>query len=269
VACHLNGNHLEFKHFGRLLAVRLRQRHIGPRVDKTGAAVATPSIMPFKVKICGLNSAEAMAAALDAGADMVGLNFFAKSPRHVTVAAAAALAEQARGHAEIAAVTVDADDDMLAAIMRDVKPDWLQLHGSEMPQRCRALSAIHGCRVMKAIGVAAAGDLDRAAPYGRVDRLLLDAKAPIGAPLPGGNGLPFDWRLLKGVRLQPFILSGGLTPANVGEAIDLLRASPSFAGVDVSSGVESAPGVKDAALIGAFIAAVRVAQRAPVQEGVA
>jgi phosphoribosylanthranilate isomerase len=225
--------------------------------------------MPFKVKICGLNSTEGMAAALDAGADMVGLNFVAKSPRHVTVATAAALAEQARGQAEIAAVTVDADDDMLAAIMRDVKPDWLQLHGSETPQRCRALSAIHGCRVMKAIGVAGAGDLDRAAAYGRVDRLLLDAKAPVGAPLPGGNGLPFDWRLLEGARLQSFILSGGLTPTNVGEAIKLLGGSSSFAGVDVSSGVESAPGVKDAALIRAFIAAARAAQRAPVREGVA
>jgi phosphoribosylanthranilate isomerase len=225
--------------------------------------------MPFKVKICGLNTPEAMAAALDAGADMVGLNFFAKSPRHVTVAAAVQLAEQARGRAEIAAVTVDADDDMLAAVMRDVKPDWLQLHGSESPQRCRALSAIHGCRVMKAIGVAAAGDLDRAAPYRSVDHLLLDAKAPVGAPLPGGNGLPFDWRLLDGSRLQPFILSGGLTPANVGEAINSLRGNPSFAGVDVSSGVESAPGVKDVARICTFVTAARAALRAPERESVA
>src|SRR5262245_48609506 len=241
----------------------------GPSGGQNRRCRGNSSTMTFNVKICGLNCAEAMAAALDAGADMVGLNFFAKSPRHVTVAAAAVLAEQARGRAEIAAVTVDANDDTLAAIMRDVKPDWLQLHGTESPQRCRALAAIHGCRIMKAVGVAEAGDLDRAAPYGSVDRLLLDAKAPIGAPLPGGNGLPFDWRLLERVRLQPFILSGGLTPANVGEAINLLRVSPSFAGVDVSSGVESAPGVKDAALIRAFIAAVRVAQHAPVQEGVA
>jgi phosphoribosylanthranilate isomerase len=225
--------------------------------------------MSLHVKICGLNSAEAMAAALDAGADMVGLNFFAKSPRHVMVAAAAALAEQARGHTEIAAVTVDADDDTIAAIMREVRPDWLQLHGSEPPQRCRALSAIHGCRVMKAIGIGTASDLDRAAPYGSVDRVLLDAKAPAGAPLPGGNGLPFEWRILEGTRLQPFILSGGLTPANVGQAIGLLRGNPSFAGVDVSSGVERAPGVKDVACIAAFIAAARAAERAPHRESVA
>jgi phosphoribosylanthranilate isomerase len=210
-----------------------------------------------------------MAAALDAGADMVGLMFFAKSPRNVTVAAAAALAEQARERAETVAVTVDADDETIATIMRDVKPNWLQLHGSESPQRCRALAPIHGCRVMKTIGVGAASDLDGAAPYDGVDRLLLDAKAPAGAPRPGGNGLPFDWRVLGGTRLPPFILSGGLTPANVGTAIGLLRGNPHFAGVDVSSGVESAPGVKDVALIRAFIAAARAAERASERENVA
>ncbi len=225
--------------------------------------------MSLHVKICGLNSAAAMAAALDAGADMVGLNFFAKSPRSLTLAAAAALAEQARGRAEIAAITVDADDETFAGIVRSVRPDWLQLHGSESPQRCRALAQAHGCRVMKAIGIGAASDLDRAVAYDRVDRLLLDAKAPAGAPLPGGNGLPFDWRVLEDRRLTPFLLSGGLTPANVATAIGLLRGNQSFAGVDVSSGVESAPGVKDVARIAAFVAAARAAERAPHREPVA
>lgn len=215
--------------------------------------------MPLIVKICGINTAEAMDAALDAGADMVGLVFFPRSPRNVTLAAARALAGQACGRAEIAALTVDADDALLGAIVDAVQPHWLQLHGHESVERVVHVQQNFGLPVMKAFGVASRADLGPIGPYaGVAERLLIDAKPPGGALRPGGNGLPFDWRLLADPELRtPFMLSGGLAPETVGEAINLLNSTPSLLGVDVSSGVERAPGVKDAARIKAFVAAAR------------
>lgn len=211
--------------------------------------------MSLEIKICGINAPDALDAALGAGADFVGLVFFSPSPRHVDHATARALAERARGRAGVVALTVDADDAALAAIVEGVRPDLLQLHGHETPARVAAIRARFGLPVMKAIGVATATDLEALKAYeGIADRLLLDAKAPKGAALPGGNGVPFDWTLLAGLGPEtPFMLSGGLDPSNVGHALRLIRP----AGVDVSSGVESAPGAKDTARIAAFVRAAR------------
>jgi phosphoribosylanthranilate isomerase len=213
--------------------------------------------MVSTVKICGLATAATLEAALDAGADMVGLVFFAKSPRFVGLDHARELAAQARDRAKIVALTVDADDDLLGAIARVVGPDMLQLHGRETPQRVAAIKRAFGLPAMKAIGVSAAADFARARDYESVgDWLLIDAKPPKDAVLPGGNGRPFDWRLARGFRPKiPWLLSGGLDPVNVGEAIALSGAR----GVDVSSGVERAPGVKDENRIAAFAAAARAA----------
>jgi len=223
--------------------------------------------MELIVKICGLSNQATLAAALEAGADMVGLVFFPPSPRFVSVSAAAELAEEARGRAEITALTVDADDRILAEIARTVRPDWLQLHGKETPARVAEIGSRFGIRTMKAIGVSAAADLARANDYAVVaDRLLLDAKAPKGAVLPGGNGAPFDWELLRGFRSPlPYMLSGGLTPRNVAEALAVTGAP----GVDVSSGVETLPGQKDIGLIRAFVQNARRAAANPAIEKVA
>lgn len=209
------------------------------------------------VKICGLATAATLEAALDAGADMVGLVFFAKSPRFVGLDHAHELAALARDRAKIVALTVDAEDDLLAAIVRVVGPDMLQLHGRETPQRVAAIKQAFGLPVMKAIGVAEAADFDRARDFEAVvDWLLIDAKPPKDAALPGGNGRPFDWRLARDFAPKvPWLLSGGLDADNVGEAIALSGAR----GVDVSSGVERAPGVKDEKKIAAFVAAARAA----------
>lgn len=204
------------------------------------------------VKICGLTDAEGMAAAVDAGARYVGLVFFAKSPRHVTVPQAAALAAQVPLGIAKVGLFVDPDDDLLARVLRDVPLDMIQLHGNETPARVTELRAMTGLPVIKAVGIADAGDLASLWDYGLVaDMLLIDAKPPRDAELPGGNGLAFDWRLLVGRQmLKPWLLAGGLTPDNVHEALRLTRAP----GVDVSSGVESAPGQKDPALIHRFVA---------------
>jgi phosphoribosylanthranilate isomerase len=211
--------------------------------------------MTTRVKICGIRTADVMQVALDAGADDVGLVFFGKSPRHVGLADAAALAAMARGRARIVALTVDADDALLADIVDGVRPDLLQLHGGETPERCAAIKARFGVAVMKAIGVGAATDIARAEDYlAAVDLILFDAKPLPGAQLPGGNGVAFDWSMLAGVAARiPYMLSGGLTVETVAAAI---RATGARA-VDVSSGVESAPGVKDARLIRAFVAAAK------------
>lgn len=211
----------------------------------------------FTVKICGLSTRETMAAALAAGADMVGLVFHPKSPRFVDMARAMALAEMARGRAEIVALIVDFDVARARELVDALRPDWLQLHGRETPEQALALKAATGLRVMKALGVAAPSDLAAMSSYVAVtDRILLDAKPPKDAAYPGGHGRPFDWTILSG--LDPalrFMLSGGLDPANVADAIRIARP----AGVDVSSGVESAPGVKDIRRIRDFIAAARQA----------
>ncbi len=220
--------------------------------------------MSLEIKICGLSTPETLDAALGAGADMVGMVFFAPSPRHVDLATAAALAARARGRAGIVALTVDADDATLAAIVDAARPDMLQLHGKESPERVAAIRARFGLPVMKAVGIATAADLARLSAYADVaDRLLLDAKPPKGALLPGGNGVPFDWNLLAGLDLtRPFMLSGGLDPDNVGEAVR--RVHPP--GIDVSSGVERAPGIKDPARIAAFLRAARAADAAAGSE---
>jgi phosphoribosylanthranilate isomerase len=211
--------------------------------------------MKTTVKICGLSSPEHVDTALKAGADMVGFVFFDASPRNVTVEAGAALAERARRRAEIVALSVDADNDALAAIVAALRPDLLQLHGRETPDRVAAINKEHGVPCMKAIGVAGTSDLARIADYRAVcDRVLLDAKPPEDASRPGGLGAAFDWTVLAdfdpGIN---WMLSGGLNARNVTAALAATRAP----GVDVSSGVESAPGVKDAGLIEAFVAAVR------------
>jgi len=213
------------------------------------------------IKICGLSTIASLDVALDAGADMVGVVFFSKSPRNVDLATASALADHARGRAKIVALTVDASDELLAAIVTTVRPDMLQLHGSETPSRVAAIRSTFGLPVMKAIGIASKADLAQISAYAEVaDMLLLDAKAPKDALHPGGNGVPFDWNLLAGLDLtKPFMLSGGLNPDNVGDALRLTHVP----GVDVSSGVESAPGVKDPARIVAFIQAARNATADP------
>ena len=210
------------------------------------------------VKICGLNSLAALDAALQAGADLVGFVRYPRSPRHIGLEEGRALAERARGKALRAALTVDADDAELAAIVEALDPDILQLHGEETPARVAAVRGRFGRPVMKAVGIAGPADLDRLAAYADMaDRLLLDAKPPRSAEaLPGGNGLPFDWGLIAGLDLsRPFMLSGGLAPENVAEAIRLTGARA----LDVSSGVERRPGEKDPAKIEAFVRAARAA----------
>jgi phosphoribosylanthranilate isomerase len=207
------------------------------------------------VKICGIKDLATMEAALAARADMTGLVFFPPSPRAVTGDQARILAEAARGRAKVVALSVDADDTLLEEIERAANPDLHQLHGSESPARVRDIRASFGKPVIKAIPVAAAHDLDRLPDYaGAADWILFDAKAPKDATRPGGHGRAFDWHLLEGVsRTMPVLLSGGLDPENVADAIRIVTPD----GVDVSSGVERALGQKDAAKIAAFVRAAR------------
>ena len=206
-----------------------------------------------RTKICGLSTAETVAAAADAGAAYVGFVFFEKSPRNVTITQAAALAVDVPPGVAKVALTVNASDALLARITDGVALDMLQLHGSESPERVEEVKRRFGLPVMKALGVADESDLKALEVYGSVaDQLLVDAKPPRDAVLPGGNGLSFDWALLAGHPLTcPWMLAGGLTPENVAQAVALTGARQ----VDVSSGVESAPGVKDIAAIRAFIEA--------------
>ena len=215
--------------------------------------------MPTEVKICGLSDEESVDAALEAGADFVGFVFFPPSPRNVEIAAATALARRARGKAQIVALTVDADDVLITGITEGLRPDLLQLHGKETPARAAAVRKLIGRPVMKAIGVAKAADLGRTRDYPAAERFLLDTKPPEDATRPGGNAAAFDWRILEGfVSSKPWLLAGGLKPANVASAL----AATGTGGVDVSSGVESAPGKKDSTLIRAFVRAVRDFDRA-------
>ena len=203
-----------------------------------------------RVKICGIRSAADLAAVVAARAAYVGLNFFPKSPRFVTLAEARALALAAPEGLCKVALVVDADNAALDGIVEAMPLDMLQLHGKESPDRVAEIKARYGLPVMKAVGVADEGDLAAVLDHSLVaDQILVDAKAPKGAALPGGNGLAFDWRLVAQRRwLRPWMLAGGLTAGNVAEAIRLTNARQ----VDVSSGVESAPGVKDAAKVAAF-----------------
>jgi len=213
--------------------------------------------MPLLVKICGLSTPDALDAALDAGADMVGFVFFEPSPRHIGHGVARTLGARVRGRAKKVALTVDATDDALARIIEALAPDTLQLHGRETPERVVAVRTHFGLPVMKALPIARRDDLSPIHLYAKVtDRLLFDARAPREATRPGGLGQPFDWRLLENLDLGlPFMLSGGLDAGNVAEALKITRAP----GVDISSGVERAPGVKDPDKIRAFIRAARAA----------
>lgn len=211
--------------------------------------------MPVKVKICGVRSPAIVATAAEAGADYVGLVFFAKSPRSVTLDEARRLSDAARGRIGSVAVLVDPGDALIDEVMEAVNPDLLQLHGGETPERVAAIKARTGKPVMKAVGIAEESDIAKAAPFAAsANYVLFDAKAPMGANLPGGNGVAFDWHMLKNMRV-PFALSGGLTPDNVVEAIRLTGAE--F--VDVSSGVERAPGDKDPQLVRRFVRAAKAA----------
>jgi phosphoribosylanthranilate isomerase len=215
--------------------------------------------MSLIVKICGLSMPEALEAALDAGADMVGFVFFPPSPRHLAFETASALGRRVRGRAQKVALSVDADDALLTAIVAALEPDLLQLHGKEPPARVAAIRRNFGLPVMKALAVAAKGDLGAVADYAEVaDRMLFDGRPPREATRPGGLGKAFDWRLLEDLDPGvPFMLSGGLDAGNVAEALRVTRAPA----VDVSSGVERAPGEKDPDKIRAFVRAAREAVR--------
>ena len=214
--------------------------------------------MSVDIKICGLSQPDMLEAALDAGAAYVGLVFYEPSPRNVTLAQAQVLADQARGRATIVALTVDAPDALLREIATQVRPDFLQAHGSETPDRVREMTDLTGLPVIKAIKVREARDVGDARDYAGVAAMILfDARAPdaLADALPGGNGVAFDWTLLKGETGMPFMLSGGLDCSNIADAIRVTGAPA----VDVSSGVERAPGVKDAGLIRKFIESARSA----------
>lgn len=208
-------------------------------------------------KICGLTTPEAVAAAAGGGASHIGLMFFEKSPRNIRLEPAARLVEplRARSPVKVAAVMVDPSDADVAEVVRVLQPDLIQLHGKESPERTAAVRALAGRPVIKALGVRDASDIASALRYeDAADHLMFDAKAPEGADRPGGHGARFDWTLLEGVSLKrPWFLAGGLDPWNVAEALRLSRAPI----VDVSSGVERGPGVKDPHLITAFLDAVR------------
>jgi phosphoribosylanthranilate isomerase len=214
--------------------------------------------MSLIVKICGLSTRETLDAALDAGADMVGFVFFSPSPRHLSLEKARELGKQAKGRAIKVALSVDADDATLANIVDALQPDILQLHGKETVARVRDIKQKFALRVMKAIAVETAADLAGLPGYAAVaDRILFDARAPKEATRPGGLGATFDWHVLENLDLKiPFMVSGGLHAGNVAEAVRVTRAG----GVDVSSGVESAPGIKDPDMIRAFVRAARATE---------
>jgi phosphoribosylanthranilate isomerase len=215
--------------------------------------------MSLIVKICGLSTRETLDVALDAGADMVGFVFFPASPRHLSLEVARDLGQRVKRRALKVALTVDADDATLANIVEALQPDILQLHGSETVARLRDIKQIFGLPVMKVVAVETSADLVSLAAYGAVaDRILFDARAPKDATRPGGLGVVFDWHVLEKLDLRlPFMVSGGLKAQNVAEAVRVTRAG----GVDVSSGVERTPGVKDPEMIRAFIRAARAAEK--------
>lgn len=215
--------------------------------------------MSLQVKICGLKSPEPLEVALESGADMVGFVFFPPSPRHLGLEAARQFSSQVAGRAAKVALSVDASDETLHGIVDALKPDWLQLHGSETPERVAVVRSRFGLPVMKVLPVAQRDDLSPVRLYAKVaDRLVFDAKPGPDATRPGGLGKAFDWNLLKGVDPSTnFMLSGGLDASNVAEALTITNAR----GVDVSSGVERAPGQKDPDKIREFIRAARAAQR--------
>jgi len=211
--------------------------------------------MSVSVKICGINSVIAAEAALRAGVEYGGLVFFTKSPRHLSLESGVALAERMRGKLKLVALVVDEDDAALASIAQQIKPDFFQLHGKEAPSRTADIRSRFHIPVIKALAIAEPDDLHRLAAYdSAADMLMFDAKAPESASRPGGHGAAFDWQMLTGIKLaRPWFLAGGLNPGNVSRAIAVSGAPM----VDVSSGVESAPGIKSESLIGEFVAAAR------------
>jgi len=213
--------------------------------------------MGVQAKICGISTPEAVRAALDGGAGWLGFVFFPKSPRNLAPEAAERLARPARGRARTVALMVDPDDGELDRIVNVLRPDLIQLHGRETPARVRQVAARAGAGVIKALPVSEAADLDAASAYeGVAEHLMFDARPPKDASLPGGTGSRFDWTLLAGRRFQrPWFLAGGLDPWNLAEAVQQSGAPL----VDVSSGVERGPGLKDPALITAFLDAARKA----------
>jgi phosphoribosylanthranilate isomerase len=220
--------------------------------------------MSLLVKICGLSTRETLDAALAAGADMTGFVFFPASPRHISLEKARELGKQAKGRAGKVALVVDADDATLENIVDALQPDILQLHGKESVARLRDIRQKFGLPVMKALAIETAADLVMLPGYAAVaDRILFDARAPKHATRPGGLGATFDWHVLEHPGFDlPFMLSGGLDPGNVAEALRITRAG----GVDVSSGVETAPGIKDPDMIRAFIRAARASSPLPERE---
>lgn len=212
---------------------------------------------PLIVKICGIKTIDLLEATIDAGADMVGFVHFVRSPRHVSIETLADLISAARGRIETCVLLVNPDNSCVAEVAA-LGPDWIQLHGPESPHRVETIRAESGVEIMKALPIGSAEDVAQITNFVDVaDRILLDAKPPKGADRPGGLGDTFDWKLLEALDPSvPFMLSGGLTPENVGEAIRIVRPT---LGVDVSSGVETAPGVKDKKLIEAFIRNARLA----------
>jgi phosphoribosylanthranilate isomerase len=219
--------------------------------------------MPLIVKICGLSTRETLDVALDAGADMVGFVFFPPSPRHLSLETARDLGNHAKRRASKVALTVDADDAMLANIVEALQPDMLQLHGKETVARLRDIKQSFGLPVMKAIAVETSADLAALPGYAAVaNSILFDARAPKEATRPGGLGTAFDWHVLENLDLKlPFMVSGGLNAGNVAQAVRVTRAG----GVDVSSGVEHAPGIKDPEMIRAFIRAARATEELMVR----
>lgn len=211
------------------------------------------------VKICGLKTAETVEHAVARGATHIGFIFFAKSPRNISPDVAGDLADRVRERVKIVAVTVDANDEELDDIVSLLRPDILQLHGHESPERILHIKALYGLPVMKAFSIREAADLDRIDAYiGVADRFLFDAKAPADSELPGGNGVSFDWGLMASLdEGVDYMLSGGLNKENVGTALASTRAT----GIDISSGVESAPGTKDLGMIDAFFDAVAETRR--------
>ncbi|MGF1651085.1 MAG: phosphoribosylanthranilate isomerase [Hyphomicrobiaceae bacterium] len=211
--------------------------------------------MSARVKICGLTTPESMEAALDAGADYVGLVFYPASPRHIEFKVARELAAMASGTADLVALVVDPSNRLIGEIASEIGPDFIQLHGAESPDRVVEIAELSQARTIKALGVTDHADIAVADSYiGVADLIMFDAKPPPNSSIPGGNGIAFDWSVLHSVRPGlDYMLSGGLTPENVGEAIRQTGAPA----VDVSSGVERSRGVKDAALIRAFIEAAK------------
>jgi len=216
--------------------------------------------MKLDIKICGLKTEEAVDRAVALGATHIGFIFFQKSPRHIEPVDAGRLADRVRGRAKIVSVSVDADNDDLDEIIDLIRPDMLQLHGKETPDRVLNIKAVTGLPVMKALSIQTSDDLRKIEAYdGIADRYLFDAKPPKNSELPGGNGVSFDWRLLAG--LDPsvdYLLSGGLNKDNLAEALAIARPR----GIDASSGLESSPGVKDVNMIDEFFAAVHRAMQA-------